>query len=102
LCLTAAAMWSASFRRKNAVKIVAEPNFVILFLNFCTKAKLQNLAADFEGNHERLPKPLALHIGVVRHWRFLSQYLTKLLQTHCAIGQTLSLVSFGLATACGA
>jgi len=63
--VTVAAMWSASFRRKNAVKIVAEPNFVILFLNFCTKAKLQNLAADFDGNHERLPKPLALHIGVV-------------------------------------
>ena len=71
LLVTVAAMWSASFRRKNAVKIVAKPNFVILFLNFCTKAKLQNLAADFEGNHERLPKPLALHIGVVSAWCLL-------------------------------
>jgi len=53
------------FLKKYAVKIAAEPNFVILFLNFCNKAKLQNLAADFEGNHERLPKLLALHIGVV-------------------------------------
>jgi len=28
------------------------------------------LAADFEGNYFRRPKPLALHIGVVTNWHF--------------------------------
>jgi len=44
---------------------------MILFLIFCNKAKLKNLAADFVGNSERQSIQLALHIGVVTNWPFL-------------------------------
>ena len=53
------------------VRVAVEPNFIILFLHFCDKAKLENLALDGDGKIFRQPKPPACYIGVVISCYFL-------------------------------
>jgi hypothetical protein len=63
-------MWSAKWEWRIHCQFRTEPNFVILILNFCTKAKLENLAVNVNATHERLQPLFALHIGVVIAFRF--------------------------------
>jgi uncharacterized membrane protein len=68
LAVTVAAMWSAEKELENSFQSRTQPNILILFLTFCTKAKLKYLALNVFATHERLEPLSALHIGVVRHW----------------------------------
>jgi len=66
--ITVAAMWSAEWEWRIHCQSRTQPNILILFLNFCTKAKLKYLALNGFATHERLESLSALHIGVVSTW----------------------------------
>jgi len=48
-----------------------KPNFIILFLHFCDKAKLENLALNVPAMSEHPKPPPAWYIGVVSNCRLL-------------------------------
>ena len=77
LPITVAAMWSAEKELKNSFQSCTQPNFMILFLSFCNKAKLENLALNGFATYERLEPIFALHIVVVTTALLSDKFLNK-------------------------